>query len=592
MMDMLRVMSLNCHGFNLSTAQYLRRHADSIDVILLQETWLCDANCCRVSDAFDDFIVFHNSAMEGKFATGINVGRPYGGTAILVHKRLGSFTHRIVTDNPRITVVKCCIKNNCDIIIGSVYMPYNDNSLHYDTEFEFVIGELQGIVDKFYDCKFIIGGDFNISKLSCNNTCKLLSRFCNVNNISWLDHATDVVDYTYYNDTLGTYSLLDHFLCSAELSGLDSSISSHILNDGDNTSDHLAIRCEFPTGSKLPNAKIGTCSVSKLLWDKADVQSYQSTLRETLSYINLPYDALLCTKSACTDHSTQLEHYYTEIVNCLVACGEQCIPHVKVGIHKYWWCPELDDLKQQCIDMTALWSSLGRPRSGNINAERLRSKYRYKQAIKTAMQENDRAFNDDLYDYLCQKDETSFWKAWRKRFCANSLKPTNVLNGKVGTDNVLSEFTTHFASTALPHTAGANDALASDVQKLLSEKEKINNAVPQVTVCDVEKCIDKLKRNKAAYLDKVTGEHLMYGGSHTVVHLTLLFNSMLRHCFVPSDFCQGMVLPLLKCKHGDTTDINMYRGITISPVISKVFELILLQVYESLFTSQPLQYGF
>jgi len=35
-------------------------------------------------------------------------------------------------------------------------------------------------------------------------------------------------------------------------------------------------------------------------------------------------------------------------------------------------------------------------------------------------------------------------------------------------------------------------------------------------------------------------------------------------------------MPLLKCKHGDTTDINMYRGITISPVISKVFELILL----------------
>ena len=77
------------------------------------------------------------------------------------------------------------------------------------------------------------------------------------------------------------------------------------------------------------------------------------------------------------------------------------------------------------------------------------------------MQENDRSFNDDLYDYLCQKDEISFWKAWQKRFCSNSLKPTNVLNGKVGTDNVLSEFTSHFASIALPHTTGANDALWS-----------------------------------------------------------------------------------------------------------------------------------
>ena len=40
------------------------------------------------------------------------------------------------------------------------------------------------------------------------------------------------------------------------------------------------------------------------------------------------------------------------------------------------------------------------------------------------------------------------------------------------------------------------------------------------------------------------------------------------------------MLPILKHKHGDATDINMYRGITISPVISKVIELILLQLYE------------
>ena len=29
-------------------------------------------------------------------------------------------------------------------------MPYNDDSLHYDTEFESFIGELQGTVDKVH----------------------------------------------------------------------------------------------------------------------------------------------------------------------------------------------------------------------------------------------------------------------------------------------------------------------------------------------------------------------------------------------------------------------------------------------------------
>ena len=36
----------------------------------------------------------------------------------------------------------------------------------------------------------------------------------------------------------------------------------------------------------------------------------------------------------------------------------------------------------------------------------------------------------------------------------------------------------------------------------------------------------------------------------------------------------------------------MYRGITISPVISKVFESVLLFLYDNFLTSGTLQYGF
>ena len=48
---------------------------------------------------------------------------------------------------------------------------------------------------------------------------------------------------------------------------------------------------------------------------------------------------------------------------------------------------------QQCIDITNVWNSIGMPRSGNINAERLRCKSRYKQAIKDAAFEADQRLN-------------------------------------------------------------------------------------------------------------------------------------------------------------------------------------------------------
>jgi len=108
----------------------------------------------------------------------------------------------------------------------------------------------------------------------------------------------------------------------------------------------------------------------------------------------------------------------------------------------------------------------------------------------------------------------------------------------------------------------------------------------------LEKCISNLKRNKATCFDNISRKHLLHAGPHINVHLSLLFNSMIHHCFVPSEFCMGIIHPLLKNKHGDATDIYMYRGITISPVTSKVFESVLLFLYDNFLTSDTLQYGF
>jgi len=76
------------------------------------------------------------------------------------------------------------------------------------------------------------------------------------------------------------------------------------------------------------------------------------------------------------------------------------------------------------------------------------------------------------------------------------------------------------------------------------------------------------------------------------VHLCLLFTAMLRHSYVPNDFRFGIIKPLLKCKTGDQSDLNMYRGITLTPVISKLFESVLLGVYGDYLISDPLQFGF
>ena len=59
MEPLTRVLSLNCHGFNIGIEQYLNRLAVNIDVMLLQETWLSDYNSRQLDMISNDFIVFH-----------------------------------------------------------------------------------------------------------------------------------------------------------------------------------------------------------------------------------------------------------------------------------------------------------------------------------------------------------------------------------------------------------------------------------------------------------------------------------------------------------------------------------------------------
>ena len=71
-----------------------------------------------------------------------------------------------------------------------------------------------------------------------------------------------------------------------------------------------------------------------------------------------------------------------------------------------------------------------------------------------------------------------------------------------------------------------------------------------------------------------------------------LFNIMSVHGFVPDSFGVGTIVPIIKNRLSDVTDSSNYRGITLSPLISKLFEHCILDKYNSYMASSDLQFGF
>jgi len=113
--------------------------------------------------------------------------------------------------------------------------------------------------------------------------------------------------------------------------------------------------------------------------------------------------------------------------------------------------------------------------------------------------------------------------------------------------------------------------------KHMSE-EKIINCIGNISVELVDKCLHSLQKAKACGPDDLCAEHLLYAHPSLVVYLTALFKSILLHSYVPQKFGAGICIPLIKDKTGNTNDLDNYSIITLSPVISKLFELVLMSI--------------
>ena len=78
-------------------------------------------------------------------------------------------------------------------------------------------------------------------------------------------------------------------------------------------------------------------------------------------------------------------------------------------------------------------------------------------------------------------------------------------------------------------------------------------------------------------MDGVTSEHLKDGISDAMcVVLARLFSLILSWGVVPSSFCTGVIIPILKNPGLDTNDPDYFRPVTLSSTFSKILEIIML----------------
>ena len=82
----------------------------------------------------------------------------------------------------------------------------------------------------------------------------------------------------------------------------------------------------------------------------------------------------------------------------------------------------------------------------------------------------------------------------------------------------------------------------------------------------------QFSNNKSAGFDELTYENIKYAGYSFYVKLTALYNAMIKHVYIPSTFKKAVIIPAYKGKRKPKNDVNSYRGISLMPVLNKLFE--------------------
>jgi len=202
-------------------------------------------------------------------------------------------------------------------------------------------------------------------------------------------------------------------------------------------------------------------------------------------------------------------------------------------------------------------------------------------------------YTNDLHDALLRKDQSNFWKCWRSKF--ESSNDCQQVDGCVDAETIVGNFRDYFLQSYTCNNARRAMQLKEEYLAIresycgfpIVDNEYFNTEM-------VSRIIVDMKKGKAPDLDGLTAEHLQYSHPVLSVLLSKMFKLVVLSRCVPKGFKRSYIVPISKVRDCRTRAMSCsdFRGIAISPILSKAFEHCLLKQLQSFVNSDDNQFGF
>ena len=156
------------------------------------------------------------------------------------------------------------------------------------------------------------------------------------------------------------------------------------------------------------------------------------------------------------------------------------------------------------------------------------------------------------------------------------------MDGKLVEDNesLMEAWTVHFGNLtkSRKNELPLPKNLDSHMEELNSLSHKNEDFIldEPFTIEEIGTALRKMKKRKSPGPDNLTAEHLLHGGEALANWLMKIFNKIVTLEEIPESLKSGIIVPVYKGNGKDPLLPGSYRGTTLSSVMAKVLETLLL----------------
>ena len=592
----LRLSTFNCKHFRDRGPKFdfLCNLMSINDFLFLQEHCLFDSHLHKLKRLGDSVDIIGKSAMDESVPL---EGRPYGGCAIAYKTSLCAAINEVPCDNKRMCALTANLSDTCRLLLINVYMPCDNRRRDGNFQsFIDVLGEVDRIIQAANPTIVYMGGDLNTDLNRSSPHAEYLRSFMVANDmITCIDHVNANVPYTYIGPNCT--SRIDHILLPAAFSPY---VLSCNIVDNHLISDHVPVSCEMKVDLNHFIVK-DRSHVIKTAWYKASdeqVCEYRTRLDEYLSDIVIDNDLAECHNIHCARHTEALCVLYHNVLDACLRAAE-CIPTCGVPDNSRpnftlkaipGWDEFVEPLHKEALFWHKHWKDCGKPHTG-LEAELHRiTRARYHKAIRGVIRDHDSIVMERMANAILDSNHRDLWREVKKIKGRNNTVSANV-DGFTTDSDIAAVFSRKYDNlyNSVPYSTDELQQIMYKIDDRLSSPAQQSY---RVEFCDVRKAIAKLKHGKSDGQEGLNSDHIINGTEKLFQYLTSIFNAMLVHGISPSSMLQGTMVPIPKGRGKMLGCSDNYRAITLSSIVSKVFDWVILMKEDMSLRSSDLQFGF